>query len=139
MLAGEGKLENKIKKYAYKKGVYDDIRFLGVRKDIDKLMQVADYFVLPSLYEGLPVVGIEAQYCKLECLFSNKITNEILVNDHSKFLSINNNSYVYWTNMILNGYERKNVNIIDKKKFDIKNISKNILKEYERLANEEIF
>ena len=139
LLAGEGKLENKIKKYAYKKGVYDDIRFLGVRKDIDKLMQVADYFVLPSLYEGLPVVGIEAQYCKLECLFSNKITNEILVNDHSKFLSINNNSYVYWTNMILNGYERKNVNIIDKKKFDIKNISKNILKEYERLANEEIF
>ena len=55
----------------------DRVKFLGLRKDVRNLMQAFDCFVLPSRFEGLPMVGIEAQSAGLPCVFSDTITREL--------------------------------------------------------------
>lgn len=61
ILVGTGPLEEKIKNKVYEKGLTDCVKFLGNRKDIDRIYQAMDVFVFPSLFEGLGIVAIEAQ------------------------------------------------------------------------------
>lgn len=50
---------------------------LGVRKDVNEILQAMDIFVFPSLYEGLPVTLVEAQGAGLKCFISDTVTKEI--------------------------------------------------------------
>ena len=68
-------------------GAADTLRCLGVRSDIPALFSAADVFILPSLYEGLPIVGVEAQAAGLPCLLSDRVTPEIRLTDRVFFLS----------------------------------------------------
>ena len=61
LLAGMGEEEDKIKQKVKELNLDNVVRFLGVRNDVDNLMQVFDIFLFPSLYEGLPVTLIVAQ------------------------------------------------------------------------------
>lgn len=79
ILVGEGPLKNNIYQMAQDFGLNDKILFLGVRNDMERIYQAFDVFVLPSLYEGLPGVGVEAQAAGLQCFFSNTITKEIKI------------------------------------------------------------
>ena len=67
LLAGQGPLQEEIKNKVRELGLDDSVRFLGQRNDANELYQVFDVFLLPSLYEGLPVVGVEAQASGLLC------------------------------------------------------------------------
>lgn len=87
--AGEGDMKKEVEEYAKEQGVFEQIRFLGVRKDIYKLLQAADCFILPSIYEGLPIVAIEAQAAGLPCLLSDRITQETKITQLAEFLPIN--------------------------------------------------
>lgn len=69
-------------------GLEKDVIFLGMRDDIPELMQAMDVFVLPSLFEGFPVVGIESQAAGLPTIFSDEITKEIGVTKLAYFLSL---------------------------------------------------
>ena len=53
--------------------------FLGQMANVNEWYQAMDCFVLPSLFEGLPVVGVEAQAAGLPCFFSDRVTDEILL------------------------------------------------------------
>lgn len=66
-----------------------------------------DCFVMPSYYEGLPVVGIEAQATGLPCIFSTEITKETALIEPIIFQSLEENSSI-WANDILNfkGFKR---------------------------------
>ena len=90
--------------------VYKDCIFLGVRNDVNRLLQAADFFVFPSLYEGLGIVCIEAQCSGLMCLVSNTLPNEVKSSDLVHFLPINNeqSDYMEWVNCIIEniGYKR---------------------------------
>ena len=77
VLIGTGELEKKIKEEVYKLNISDRVQFLGARSDVNELYQGIDLFVLPSLFEGLPVVLIEAQAADLPCIISDNITNEV--------------------------------------------------------------
>ena len=59
-LAGDGPLREPIEQLAVEHGVAADMRFLGVRNDSVKLMQAADFLVLPSHFEGLSNALLEA-------------------------------------------------------------------------------
>lgn len=66
----------------------DRIRFLGVRKDVPALLQALDVFVFPSIYEGLPVSVIEAQAAGLPCLISDTVTEDVVLTDSVKRMSL---------------------------------------------------
>lgn len=89
LLIGRGEDESKLKYYANKLGISEYIIFLGIRDDVCELLNAMDLFVLPSLYEGLPVVLIEAQANGVPELVSDKITREVYITDCVKYLSIN--------------------------------------------------
>ncbi len=78
-LIGVGELEQSVKEKARAMGIQDKTLFLGQMADVSGWYQAMDCFVLPSLFEGLPVVGIEAQAAGLPCFFSDRITDEVLL------------------------------------------------------------
>lgn len=89
LIVGEGEDCNLLKKFVVKNKLNDIVIFLGVRKDIPDLLNSMDLFILTSKYEGLPIVGVEAQASGLPCLFSEEITQEIKIFDKVLFLSVN--------------------------------------------------
>lgn len=87
-LIGTGELEQAIIEKARNMGIYDKILFLGQMADVSKWYQAMDCFVLPSLFEGLPVVGIEAQASGLPCFFSDRVTDEVLLSPEARRISL---------------------------------------------------
>lgn len=69
-------LKNHIKKKVAKLGLTDSVKFLGVRDDVEKVVQTFDVFLLPSLFEGLPVTMVEAQAAGLPCVISDRVPVE---------------------------------------------------------------
>ena len=100
LLAGQGPLMEEIKEKVNKLGLVDSVWFLGQRKDANELYQVFDLFLLPSLYEGLPVVGVEAQASGNLCYLSDDMTKETKVLDSTVFMSLNNTAEE-WADSIL--------------------------------------
>lgn len=103
LLIGEGPLEDKIKEKVKALQIEEKVNFLGVRNDANELYQAMDVFLLPSLFEGLPIVGIEAQTAGLPCFFSDNISKEVkIVNSH--FISLKENGK-FWAQQIINIHE----------------------------------
>lgn len=92
-----------------------------------------DLFILPSLYEGLPVVGVEAQVSGLPCIFSNEITREVAITDNVYFLPIDG-SVSDWCSQITNfenfDLKRDKLKVQDLS-FDIKVQADNLDKYYD--------
>ena len=59
------------------KGLQDHMKMLGVRKDISELLRKSKAFVLPSLYEGMPLVLIEAQASGIHCVSADTFSKEV--------------------------------------------------------------
>lgn len=91
LLIGEGELETQIREKVHKLELEDSVFFMGIRNNVNELMQVMDIFVLPSLFEGLPVVGIEAQASGLPCIFSSAITKQADLTGDVSFIDISDN------------------------------------------------
>lgn len=74
LLVGEGSLRPAIERRVMELGIADQVRFLGGRSDIPRLMKGAmDVFLFPSLGEGLGLVLIEAQAAGIPCVFSDVV------------------------------------------------------------------
>ena len=87
-LIGIGELEQPVKEKARDMGLEDKILFLGQMADVSGWYQAMDCFVMPSLFEGLPVVGIEAQAAGLPCVFSDRVTDEVLLSGKARRISL---------------------------------------------------
>ncbi|MEH6891950.1 glycosyltransferase family 1 protein [Bacillus sp. JJ864] len=77
ILAGDGPLRLQMEKKVEELDLRDSVKFLGIRNDINRLLQAFDVFVFPSIYEGLPVTLIEAQGAGLPCIISDAVTKEV--------------------------------------------------------------
>ena len=88
LLIGEGPLKEQIRQKADGLGLSDSVCFMGLRRDVPELYQAMDALMLPSFYEGLPVVGVEAQAAGLPCLVSDTVTREIKVTPLVEFFSL---------------------------------------------------
>ncbi len=95
LLIGEGKRMVSVREKCQALHLQDKVRFLGVRKDMAQLYQIMDLLVLPSLFEGLPVVGVEAQAAGLPILVSDTVTRELCVTEMVEMLSLNESAEVW--------------------------------------------
>ncbi|MDQ1143765.1 glycosyltransferase involved in cell wall biosynthesis [Bacillus sp. SORGH_AS 510] len=79
ILCGIGELENELRAQAETFGLKDSVIFYGVTNEIPAVLSAIDAFVFPSLFEGLPVVGIEAQASGVPVFASDTITPDVAV------------------------------------------------------------
>lgn len=102
LLVGDGPLRSDIVQKAQQIGLANRVVFTGLRSDVPQLMQGAmDAFVFPSLYEGLPIVLIEAQAAGLPCVVSDTVTEEAtIIKDLTWRMSLNEPSS-FWANTTL--------------------------------------
>lgn len=75
-IIGAGGLENRMKNRIKEAGIEPSMAWLGRREDIQQFYNAFDAFLLPSIYEGLPVVGLESQCAGLPMFFSTAVTPE---------------------------------------------------------------
>lgn len=96
LLVGEGVLFDQIRQKAERLGLADAVIFYGASNDVGALMQGMDLFALPSHFEGLPVVGVEAQAAGLPVLFSDRVTRQAGLTAHVRFLPIDAPAVEAW-------------------------------------------
>lgn len=139
LFVGDGKLRPIIEKKVMKKGMLDNVRFLGRRDDIAQIIQLSDCVILPSLYEGLPTVAIESQAAGRQMILSNTITKQCDMHlGLLKFLPIN--SAAEWAKTIEKlTLEKKTatecIDAIEKNHFTSRSASQLYCKELNQIIN----
>ncbi len=132
LLVGTGELMDDIKLQVNGLGLNDAVIFMGVCDNTNELYQAMDLFVMPSLFEGLPIVGVEAQTSGLNCIFSENVSKQVSITKHTKFLPLNNKDI--WLDEILSNekkYSRNDVlDDIRKNGYDLKEEIKKIERLY---------
>lgn len=124
VIIGDGELRKQIHQHAKKLGMYEKIIFVENTRAVSKYMSMSDIFVLPSLYEGNPIVGIEAQASGLICVFSDTITKQAKVLASTRFISLKKTP-AEWANKILVwskkcvGYSRDSNQLMKNEGYDI--------------------
>lgn len=88
-LIGDGELKTDMMTKIDELGIKDKVDYLGRREDIQQFYNAMDMFLLPSLYEGLPVVGLEAESCGLPMFFSTEVTREANACELGHFIELN--------------------------------------------------
>lgn len=88
LLLGEGEDRAAMEEKCRQLNISDRVRFLGNRRDAERFYQAMDLFLLPSFFEGLPGVLVEAQAAGLRCMVSDTVTREAQATDLVTYLSI---------------------------------------------------
>lgn len=104
LLVGVGEKEEELKRQVKSLNIEDKVNFLGNRSDVNELYQAMDVFVMPSFFEGIPVVGVEAQFANLPCIFSDKVPEEVKFTDNCVFLPLSK-GLDSWVNDVLEVYD----------------------------------
>ncbi len=108
-LLGSGDDEKKLKAYVKEKDLCDKVKFFAPTANTELFYAAFDAFALPSRYEGLPVVAIEAQAAGVPCVFSDRITKECSYTSNNLFLPLETS---VWANAF------KNISAVESKKSD---------------------
>ncbi len=115
MLIGQGEKEEEIYDKVKDLNLEEHVLFMGFCPNVNELMWAMDVFLMPSLHEGLPVVGVEAQAAGLPCYMSKYvITDEVNITDSVNFIELSR-SPREWAKRILNS-DLTRINTKDKMK-----------------------
>lgn len=106
LLIGNGLTREKFFEQVEHRNLEKKIIFLNQRQDIPELLQAMDIYMLPSLYEGLPVSCLEAQAAGLTCLIADTVTPEIKLSERVLLLPLTDKNA--WINACL--YHFENIN-----------------------------
>ena len=130
-LVGFGELEGKLKKFVTDNNLDDSVTFYPSNTNIPELLSINDFFLLPSLWEGFPIVAVESQCIELPIYISNKVTKEVDMGI-AKYLPIDDAQF--WADEIINDINNntypKNLDPEKVKLFDMKNVAHNFEKLY---------
>lgn len=138
VFVGGGPLERKLKRIVQKKHLEEAVIFLGVQNNVNEILSAFDIFLLPSLFEGLPTVAIEAQASRLPCIISSKVTNEVVLSENVKLISLEKEKWlkaIQETDINLN---RQMLNKEILKSYDIKNEAQRLQSIYQEKVKGEM-
>ena len=132
-LIGVGELQEQIKEKVNRLGIDNKVKFLNIRKDINELLNSMDIFLLPSFYEGLPVVGVEAEATGLQVFSSTNVTRELPIKRLTYYYSLEE-SAKEWAEKIITEYnnsKRENTTKeIIEQGYDVKTAAQLLQKKY---------
>ena len=137
VIVGDGSLYNKLARFISKCNLNDSVFIFNEGINIVECYSMFDIFVLPSLFEGLPNVVIEAQIMGLPCLISDSITKECNITSRCKFIPIT--SKTMWAkemNYMLDQPKYNELENINAAGYNIQSEVKNLEKYYEKCINE---
>lgn len=89
LLIGSGELESRIKQQVFDANLSDSVIFMGLRNDVNELLNVIDYLIFPSHYEGFPISLVEAQSNGIPVFFSDTITKNSKLLPQSFLFNLN--------------------------------------------------
>ena len=120
VLIGDGDLKNDIKNMVMEYGLEESVVFTGNVDSIHHYYQMMDVFVLPSIYEGLPFVALEAQATGIPCVFSKGVPETAVLANNVYRIDIKEKAA--WVELLLsqvNTFPQDNSLSIRKAGFDI--------------------
>lgn len=138
LCCGDGPLKKSIQNLIDQNNLHNDVKLLGSINNVIPYYYASKIMILPSLYEGLPVVSIEMQASGLQGVFSNTIDKTCdlglgLIN----FLGIEDSNVSEWVDTIVRILNTNTVidkdriyNILNKKGYNVKSNTKSILDIY---------
>lgn len=121
LLVGEGGLMDSVREKAASLGLSDRVIFTGNQAQVADFYMAMDFFVFPSIFEGLPGSVIEAQASGLRCLVSDSVTDEVLITPLAQARSLSDKASVWAQNVLeRRSYEREQMEqAIKKAGFDV--------------------
>ena len=137
VLVGDGIKREEILEKCRLLNILEKVIYLGVRNDINNIMNSFDCFVLPSIYEGLGIVLIEAQATGLPCVFTNTVPQEANILTESNTILSLKDELQKWVDAII---KSKNIKIVSSKReicnsgYDIKIEAKKLEKYYKKIV-----
>lgn len=132
VLVGTGN-KNQIINYIKENLLDEVVVFLSSRTDINELLQGADVFLFPSLFEGLPGALVEAQAAGLPCVISDTIAEEVQITPNLTIMSLKEDEQK-WARSVLDkrGFERKDTrDYIERYGFDVCSLANKLCDFYE--------
>lgn len=101
IMVGEGDTKSAVQREVSERKLTEKVRFICPSNSPEPLYSAADIFLLPSVFEGLPLTGVEAQCNGLPCIFSSAVTQEVKLTPNAHFATINQDPS-NWARLILN-------------------------------------
>ena len=133
LLIGDGELRDMVEETIQKYNLENSVILLGLRRDVDKLLQAIDVLLFPSVWEGLPVTVIEAQAAGVPCIISDNITTDVDVTELVHRLPITDTTK--WKELALSGLQRIDVSSkVKDSGFDVKESAKKLALFYKKIV-----
>lgn len=136
VLMGEGPLEAELRAEAKRLGIERSVLWTGYRMNVESYFQMMDVFALPSLYEGLPIVLVEAQARGLPCVVGKEITAEADLTGYVSFLPLDAPSALWAETIAAAGAidAEASAAAVREKGYDIEEAAERLAQRYEALA-----
>lgn len=139
IIIGEGELKDSLVNLCEQMNISNYVFFLGRRDDVDKIYNMFDLFILPSLSEGLGNVLIEAQCNGLKCIVSDGVPKKAMILDNYEVVKLEKSIYE-WSASILACVNNKNriLNVEESMKihnYDIVHEKDKLLKKYYQIID----
>ena len=138
ILIGEGPLMETVRQQVEELQLQEYVIFTGLQKNVVPFYQAMDFFLLPSFYEGLPGVAVEAQASGLRGILSDAITTETAMTSLMEFRSVQEPARVWADRIMACGhYERQNMlKQMQETGFDVKNLANRLQDFYLRVSED---
>lgn len=130
VIVGSGVKQDELNELIKQYSLFDKVNMLGQRTDVPELLNAFDVFVLPSLFEGLPFVLVEAQMNGLDVIVSDQVSTESGFTNRIHFLPLDLDQWAEKVKLVHSFFERKSVDSasINETEFNIHNN----IKEFEK-------
>lgn len=129
LLLGDGPLLERIQQKVNDLCLSNSVIFVGLQKDSAPFYSAMDVFCFPSLWEGLPITLVEAQYSGLPCMVSKNVTKEVILSE--KCHHINNFELNLWSKSLIRSNQTNRYNLIPSSQYDIRQCCHQLKEIYE--------